>query len=78
MLILTRKVGEIIRINDDITVTVLGVQGGQVHLGTVAPAEVDVHREEIYQRIQADPAQTRKTKQADHYTRMAAEAQVAQ
>jgi len=53
MLILTRKPGETIRINDDISVTVLGVSGQQVRLGIAAPDTVDVHREEIYQRIQA-------------------------
>jgi len=54
VLILTRKPGETIRINDDISVTVLGVSGQQVRLGITAPAEVEVHREEIYQRIQAE------------------------
>ncbi|RNF67742.1 carbon storage regulator CsrA [Pseudomonas putida] len=57
MLILTRKIGESIRINDDITVTVLGVNGMQVRLGVEAPATVEVHREEIYQRIQAQKEQ---------------------
>ena len=56
MLILTRRVGESIRINDDITVTVLGVNGMQVRLGVEAPEEVAVHRQEIYERIQADQA----------------------
>ena len=54
MLILTRRVGEIIRINDDISVQVLGVSGQQVKLGVVAPETVAVHRDEIYQRIQAE------------------------
>lgn len=53
MLILTRRVGETIRINDDISVTVLGVKGMQVRLGIDAPEGVAVHREEIYERIQA-------------------------
>lgn len=52
MLILTRRPGETIRINDDISVTVLGVQGQQVRIGVDAPEQVIVHREEIYQRIQ--------------------------
>ncbi|HEE4993083.1 carbon storage regulator CsrA [Agrobacterium tumefaciens] len=51
MLILTRRIGEIIRIGDDITVTVLGVNGQQVKFGTTAPRDVDVHRQEIYERI---------------------------
>ena len=54
MLILTRRVGETIRINDDISIQVLSVCGQQVKLGIVAPMDVAVHREEIYQRIQAE------------------------
>lgn len=56
MLILTRKVGESINIGDEITVTILGVQGLQVRLGINAPKNVSVHREEIYKRIQAELA----------------------
>lgn len=51
MLILTRRVGETICIGDDIEVVVLGVKGNQVRIGVKAPTDVEVHREEIYQRI---------------------------
>ncbi|KTS98318.1 MULTISPECIES: carbon storage regulator CsrA [Pseudomonas] len=51
MLILTRKVGETIVINDTIRVTVLQVKGGQVRLGIEAPKDVSVHRQEIQERI---------------------------
>ncbi len=54
MLILTRRVGETIRINDDVSFTVLAVKGTQVRLGIEAPKGVSVHREEIYQKIQAE------------------------
>ena len=53
MLILTRRVGETIRINDDISIQVLGICGQQVRLGITAPADVAIHREEVYERIQA-------------------------
>ncbi len=51
MLILARKVGEAIAINDDITVRVLEVKNGQVRLGVEAPSQVTVHREEIFLKI---------------------------
>jgi len=43
-----------IRIGDQIKVTVLEVRSGQVKLGIDAPTEVKVHREEVYARIQAE------------------------
>lgn len=52
MLVLSRRLGENIRIGDDIKVVVLDVKGGQVKLGIDAPQSVQVHRQEIYERIQ--------------------------
>jgi carbon storage regulator len=54
MLILTRRPGESVKIGDDITITVLAVRGNQLRLGFTAPQNVAVHREEVYQRIQAE------------------------
>ncbi len=54
MLVLTRKLGETIRIGDLVKVTVLEVRAGQVKLGIEAPSDVKVHREEVYSRIQAE------------------------
>jgi len=56
MLILTRRVGETIIIDDDIEVTVLAVKGNQVRLGIKAPDHIAVHREEIYQRSMGENA----------------------
>lgn len=65
MLILTRRVSETIRINDDISVTVLGVNGMQVRLGIQAPEGVAVHRQEIYERIQSGPQQSAPAKEPE-------------
>jgi carbon storage regulator len=52
MLILTRRIGEIIIIGDDIEIAILGVKGNQTRIGINAPRQVTVHRKEIYDRIQ--------------------------
>ena len=54
MLILTRRVGESIRIGEDVSVTVLGVKGNQVRLGIAAPRTVAVNRQEVHERIVAE------------------------
>jgi len=51
MLVLTRKLGESVIIGDDIVITVLDVKGNSARLGIAAPANISVHREEIYNRI---------------------------
>ena len=56
MLVLTRKLGEMIRIGSTVTVRVLEVKGNQVRLGVNAPKEIAVHREEIYERIKREQA----------------------
>ena len=55
MLILTRRLGESVKIGDEVTVTVLGVKGLHVRLGFTGPKDVAVHREEIYERVRAVP-----------------------
>jgi len=52
MLILTRKLGETIRIADDIKITFLEVKGRQLRIGIDAPKHISIHREEVYQMIQ--------------------------
>lgn len=51
MLVLSRKKNESIIINNDITVTVVEIRGDKVRLGIVAPKEVPVHRQEVYEAI---------------------------
>ena len=62
MLVLTRKLGENIRIGDSVKITVLEVRSGQVKLGIEAPPEVKVHREEIYARIQEENRRAQRQK----------------
>lgn len=54
MLVLTRKVDEKIRIGKDITIMIIETRAGSVRLGIQAPKSVEVHRDEIYQRIHGD------------------------
>ena len=51
MLILARKVGEAIKIADEITIKVMEIKGGQVKIGVEAPHHVSIHRNEVYDRI---------------------------
>jgi carbon storage regulator len=54
MLILTRKLGEDIAIGDNIRITLLDIKGKHAKIGVEAPAEIPVHRGEIYQIIQQE------------------------
>jgi carbon storage regulator len=60
MLILTRRVGETLMIGNNVTVTVVGLNGNQVRLGINAPKDVEVHREEVYERVQQERAAEKK------------------
>jgi len=52
MLVLTRKLGESIAIDDHIKIMVVQIKGKQVRLGITAPKETKIHREEVYEAIQ--------------------------
>jgi carbon storage regulator len=52
MLVLTRKLGESIAIDDDVKIVVLQIKGRQVRLGIEAPRNTKIHREEVYIAIQ--------------------------
>jgi carbon storage regulator len=55
MLVLTRKVGQqVVFPGCQVTIDVLGVSKNRVRLGIVAPSTTQVHRSEIWQRIQSE------------------------
>lgn len=54
MLVLTRKVGDVIAIGDNIKIVVMAIKGKQVRLGIQADKNTVVHREEVYQKIQQE------------------------
>jgi carbon storage regulator len=56
MLILARRPNESLVIGNNITLTVLGIQGNQVRLGITAPRDVVVDRAEVHQRKLREPA----------------------
>jgi len=51
MLVLSRRVGELMVIGDDIEVIILGIKGNQVKIGVNAPKDVPVNRQEIHEKI---------------------------
>ena len=59
MLILSRTPRETIVIGGQIRVTVLSVKGNQVRIGIDAPKNIQVHREEIYDRIERERTDTK-------------------
>ena len=65
MLILTRKLGESIAIGDEVTVTLIDVQGRQVKIGVTAPKDVQIHRQEIYEKIQVENYRASTTSETD-------------
>ncbi len=54
MLVLSRKRDEVIKIGDDIEITVVDIRGDKVRLGITAPKEVMVHRKEVYEDIKRE------------------------
>ena len=57
MLVLGRKKGETIIINDDIEITVTSIEGDMVRIGINAPKQVTIHRKEVYLEIQEENKQ---------------------
>lgn len=59
MLVLSRKRGEAITIGDNITISILAVDGDRVKVGIAAPAEIPVHRQEVSRKIEDFPSSLR-------------------
>jgi|TARA_B100000315_G_scaffold41042_1_gene35855 carbon storage regulator len=55
MLVLTRRAGESIMIDNEIELKVLKIRGSQVHLGIDAPKKSAVHRKEVWLKIHGEP-----------------------
>ncbi|MFP7492370.1 carbon storage regulator CsrA [Terribacillus sp. 179-K 1B1 HS] len=54
MLVLTRKVGESVKIGDHIELKILSIDGEQIKLGIEAPKEIAIHRKEVYLAIEQE------------------------
>lgn len=58
MLVLTRKIGERIVINDNIVLTIVDIKGDNIRFGVDAPKEVKIYRGELYDAIVAENKQS--------------------
>lgn len=58
MLVLTRKIGETVMIGHEVSVAILGLSGSEVRFGISAPKTVNIHREEVYVKIQNEALDT--------------------
>ncbi|MEX2673295.1 MAG: carbon storage regulator CsrA [Phycisphaeraceae bacterium] len=65
MLVLSRQRDETIMIGDDIEITVVDIRGDKVRLGISAPANVPVHRKEVYEAIKRENREASQVKLED-------------
>ncbi len=58
MLILTRKKNESLIINGNIEITIVALDDGKVKIGVDAPKSVEIHRKEVFEKIQQENRQS--------------------
>lgn len=61
MLVLSRKTNEVIRIGDDIQIVILDIRSPKVRVGIIAPDDVAVNRQEVYEAIKRGESKTPRT-----------------
>ncbi len=68
MLVLSRQRDESIVIGDNIVITIVDIRGDKVRLGINAPAEIPVHRQEVYDAIQRENVRASRIEPRDAQT----------
>jgi len=61
MLVLTRRLGEAITIGDNVKLIVVEIDGNQVKLGIEAPREIEIYREELFEKIKGTTFEIKKS-----------------
>ena len=65
MLVLSRQRDQTIMVGDHIEITIVDIRGDKVRLGINAPAEIPVHRKEVYEAIQRENREAARVKPED-------------